>query len=102
MSQPFNAQITFYYLDGETETFNIYDPVEAEVLQQELQQEFRRFLEKHWWILHLSDQTVCINTTNISKIEITPPIKRVQGEGVFANAQRVTALIRSSRDEIDD
>lgn len=92
-----NAQITFYYTNGETETFNIYDPVEAGLLQQELQQEFRRFLEKHWWILHLPDQTVCVNTANILKIEIKPPINRVQGEGVFANAERVTALTRSYR-----
>ncbi len=94
-SQSVNAQITFHYLNGETETFNVYDPVEAQMVQQQLQQEFRRFLEKHWWILHLSEQTVCINTANILRIEIKPAITRIQGEGVFTNAERVTALKRS-------
>jgi hypothetical protein len=97
--QSVNAQITFHYLNGETETFNVYDPVEAQTLQQELQQEFRRFLEKHWWILHLGDQTVCINTTNILRIEIKPPINRIQGEGIFSNAERVTALKRSHSEQ---
>ena len=90
-------QITFFYTNGETETFNIYDPVEAGLLEQELQQEFRRFLEKHWWILHLPDQTVCINTANILKLEIKPSINRIQGDGVFSTVERVTALTRSYR-----
>lgn len=96
-SQPLNAQITFYYVNGETESFSISESADTELLQQEFQQEFRRFLEKPWWILHLPEQTVCINTANILKVELKPAIEQIQGEGVFSNAQRVTALKRSHR-----
>lgn len=92
-SQPLDTQVTFYYLNGETETFSIDDAAEAELLQQE----FRRSLDKPWWILQLPEQTVCINTANILKIELKPAIVHLQAEGVFMNAQRITALKRSHR-----
>lgn len=91
-SQTARMQITFYYVNGQTESFNVYDPIDAHAVQQEVQQELRRIMEKHWWILNLPDQTVCVNTTNILKVEIKPPISRIQGEGVFENAERVTTL----------
>ena len=44
------------------------------------------------------DQTVCIYTEKIMKIEIKPPISQMEGEGVFANSERITALqINASR-----
>ncbi|MBD1942200.1 hypothetical protein H6F50_07475, partial [Coleofasciculus sp. FACHB-712] len=56
----------------------------------------RRLLDKSWWILHLPEETVFINTANITKVEVKPPIPHLQGEDVFSNAQRVTALTRGS------
>lgn len=94
-TQPAHVQLTIYYINGQTESFNIYDPVEAGAIRQEVQQEMRRTLDQHWWILHLSEQTVYVNTANILKVEIRPSVNRIQGEGVFPNAERVTALSRA-------
>ena len=41
------------------------------------------------------DETVCICTEKVIKIEIKPPINKIQGEGVFTNSQRITALQRN-------
>lgn len=88
-------QFTFFYTNGDKESFNVYDPAEADMIQQDLQQEMRRILDRQWWILHLAEQTVFINTANVLKVEIKPTISRVQGEGVFPNAARVTTLSRA-------
>ena len=94
-SQSHPIQLTFFYTNGEKESFNVYDPVEADMVQQDLQQELRRILDRQWWILHLADQTVCVNTANLVKVEIKPAISRIQGEGVFPNAERITTLSRA-------
>lgn len=91
-SRSASLQVKFYYMNGETETFNIYQDADTQLVQQDIQQEFRRFLDKDWWVLHLSDQTICVNAASILKIEITPPITRIQGEGVFSHAELVAAL----------
>jgi hypothetical protein len=91
------TQIAFHYLDGHTETFSISNPEDVVETQQELRQELRRLFDHPWWILHLPDQTICINTTNVSKVEIKPAIPYLQGDNVFPNAERVTALTNSRR-----
>jgi hypothetical protein len=88
------TQITFYYLDGHSESFNIYNPIEDSTTQQGLQLEVRHLLERNWWILNLPEQTVFIKLDNVVKVEMKPPIGSLQGEGVFSNAERVTALNR--------
>ncbi len=91
------TQLTFHYIDGHTESFTIYESVEEGLeTKQEVRQEIRRLLDKSWWILQLPEETVFINTSNITKVEVKPPISHLQGEDVFSNAQRVTALTRGS------
>lgn len=87
------AQLTFHYLNGQTESFNIYDLTEDET-QQDIQLEIKHLLQKEWWILHLPEQTVMINVANVTKVEVKPALEYVKGEGVFAQAERVTALNR--------
>jgi hypothetical protein len=48
-------------------------------------------------VFHLEEQTICVNTANVIKVEIKPAIPYLQGDNVFSNAQRVTALTQSSR-----
>jgi len=91
------TQITFYYLDGRTESYQVYNLVDSSELEQEIRQEVRRFLDKPWWILHLPEETIFINTANVIKVEMKPSIPELRGEDVFSDAQRVTALTRSSR-----
>jgi hypothetical protein len=87
------TQLTFHYLNGHTESFLI-PPVEDET-QQDLRLEVRHILQKDWWILNLPEQTVMVNVSNVLKVEVNPPLSHVLGEGVFPNAERVTALNRS-------
>ena len=88
------AQLTFYYLNGQSESFNIFEPLE-DLTAQGLQLEVRHLLQRDWWILNLPEQTVMINIANVTKVEVKPTISQLQGEGVFTNAERVTALNRS-------
>ncbi|MBD2183283.1 hypothetical protein H6S82_19180 [Planktothrix sp. FACHB-1355] len=88
---PGYTQLTFHYIHGQTEAFNI--PVSPEEFQQQMQS----VLEKPLFTLHLRDQTVVIRTAEVIKVEIKPPLSQLEGEGVFPNSERVTALTRSGR-----
>lgn len=89
------TQFTFHYMNGQSETFNVFEHQEEDHTAQGLQLEMRRFLEKDWWILNLPEQTVMINVGNVVKVEVRPAMMQLHGEGVFTNAERVTALNRS-------
>lgn len=88
-------QITFHYINGQSETFNVLLQEDSTLTPQELQQRILKHLEKPWCILHLSEQTVCVNTDNVLKVEVKPAMRELHGEGVFSDARRLTALSRS-------
>jgi hypothetical protein len=88
------TQITFHYLNGQSESFNIFEQIEDETAQG-MQLEVRRLLEKEWWILNLPEQTVMINIANVAKVEVKPTLSRLHGEGIFEQAERITALNRA-------
>lgn len=87
------TQLTFYYLNGQTESFVVQDALEDEN-RHDLRIEVRHILQKDWWILNLPEQTVMINITNVVKVEVKPTLTQLQGEGIFSDAERVTALNR--------
>jgi len=89
------TQLTFHYLNGQSESFNLYAPIESDGTNQTTQLEVRHLLKKDWWIINLTDQTVFINIDNVVKVEMKPAMPELRGEDVFANAERVTALNRS-------
>ena len=89
-SQESNTEVTFYYIDGNIERFSL--PVNVQQFQAQLQE----LLQQPWITFHLMDQTVCIYTEKVMKIEIKPPINQMQGEAVFANSLRITALQRNA------
>jgi hypothetical protein len=89
------VHLTFHYRDGQKESFNVYPPIEGDGTQQTLQLEVRHLLKKEWWILTLPEETVFINLENVIKVEMKPPVTQLQGEDVFTNAERVTALTRT-------
>lgn len=89
------TQLTFYYLNGQSESFHVYEQPEEDSTTQGMQLEMRRLLEKEWWIVNLPEQTVMINVTNVVKVEMKPVLTQLHGEGVFNNAERVTALNRT-------
>lgn len=86
------TQVTFHYLNGETESFDI--PVTPETFQEQLQYLY----SQGWLTLHLFDRTVLIWAAQIVKIEVKPPLVELQGEGIFADVQRVTPLTHGAKD----
>lgn len=84
------TQITFFYDNGQTESFNL--PVEPNTFATQLAQ----LLSQPWMTLHLTDQTVMILTGKIVKFEIKPPLSTIQGDGVINDVERVTSLQRGA------
>lgn len=92
------TQITVHYCDGFSESFKIFQPVGEEAATgQQFHLNIRHLMESPWWILHLPDQTVFINMTNVLKVEASPSLPDLHGRDVFPQAERITALNRASR-----
>lgn len=89
-AQESGIQVTFYYVEGHTETFSI--PMST----QEFQQQIIELLNQPWLAFHLVDQTVFICTARLVKLEVKPAIPGLQGPGIFPNSQLVTALQRGA------
>lgn len=89
-SQDSFTQITLHYINGETESFDI--PMTPEAFSEQLAE----LLSQPWLTLHLFDQTVLILTAQIVKVEVTPQLPQLEGEGVLSDCQRVTALSRGA------
>ncbi|NEQ26790.1 MAG: hypothetical protein F6K28_48740 [Microcoleus sp. SIO2G3] len=89
------TQITFHYINGQSESFNVSAPIEDDGTAATLQLEVRHILKKDWWILHLTEQTVFVNIENVVKIEVKPSMPNLRGEDVFTQVERVTAMNRS-------
>ncbi|HIK32684.1 MAG TPA: hypothetical protein IGS17_19035 [Oscillatoriales cyanobacterium M59_W2019_021] len=85
------TQVTFYYLNGEVETFQIL--MDSADFYQQLQNAGA----VNWLGLHLPDQTVAVSLDKVVKIEIEPPCPELEADGTFPNAMRITALQRAAR-----
>ncbi len=62
----------------------------------ELVQQLPELLHQAWLTFHLIDQTVMVNMAKVDKVELKPPVPELQGQGIFLNSQRVTALHRGA------
>ncbi|HEY9904120.1 MAG TPA: hypothetical protein V6D43_17105 [Candidatus Sericytochromatia bacterium] len=85
------TQVTFHYVNGESESFDI--PITPDAFQQQLQD----LLSQPWLTMHLFDRTVLICTAQVMKVEVKPPLSDLEGQGVFPEAQRVTALTHGAK-----
>jgi hypothetical protein len=85
------TQVTFHYQNGETESFDI--PITPDAFQMQME----GLLNQPWLILHLFDSTVFIRTARVMKVEVKPPMPEIQGDGVFADVQRVTPLTHGAK-----
>lgn len=85
------TEVTFHYVNGESESFEI--PLTPEAFQQQLSD----LLNQPWLTMHLFDKTVLICTAQIMKIEVKPPLTEIQGTGVFPDTLRVTALTHGAK-----
>ncbi|MGB3491733.1 MAG: hypothetical protein WBA57_03320 [Elainellaceae cyanobacterium] len=88
------SELTFHYADGRNESFTVYEALDGATTQQGIQVKVRHILKKEWWILQLPEQSVFINIDNVIKVEAKPPLVQIQGEDVFSEADRITALSR--------
>ena len=86
--------ITFHYINGHSDSFSLHHLTEAGVTRQDIRQEIRRFLNEGWWVVKLPEETIFINASQVLKVELKPPIVALEGEGVLADAEWVTALNR--------
>ena len=93
---PGSYSLTLHYQNGQTDTFLIHANYTFSN-GQTLVQAFNHLLDRDWWTFHLSDRSVTIYTQSIMKVEITPPLPQVQGEGVFSNAAQWTMTTRNAR-----
>ncbi|MEO0406122.1 MAG: hypothetical protein AAF289_02100 [Cyanobacteria bacterium P01_A01_bin.135] len=88
------TEITVYFLDGRNESYTIYDSVAAPGggQTQRFAARIPEMLQQPWWILHLAEQTVMLNLSNVIKIEVRPGVPHLQGDSVLGNVDRATAL----------
>lgn len=93
-TQAASTQITFHYLNGHSESFNVHHLTEEGATRQDIRQEMRRFLNENWWVVKLPEETIFINASQVLKVEMKPPIPLLEGEGVLSEAERITALNR--------
>ncbi|MGD1902418.1 MAG: hypothetical protein ACFB9N_09280 [Geitlerinemataceae cyanobacterium] len=84
------TQVTFHLNTDDSESFSL--PISPEMLFQQLQAS----LDAPLLVFQLADQTVCIKTDAIVKIEIDPPCSGITGSFLFANSERVTAMTRGN------
>lgn len=90
-TQDSSTEVTFYYINGQAESFDL--PVTPEAFGSQLQD----LLNQPILTLHLFDKTVFICTSQIVKVEVKPSVIEIQGQGVFDNVQLVTALTHGAK-----
>ncbi|MBO9999952.1 MAG: hypothetical protein J7641_13315 [Cyanobacteria bacterium SID2] len=90
-SQYTETQVTFSYENGHEESFSI--PMTPQAVYQQLQ----LAMDSPLLTFHLLDRSVTIRFDRVLKVEIVPPFPEMQGDGIFPNAQIVTAMRRAAR-----
>jgi hypothetical protein len=93
------AQIVIHYVGGESEAFNLYDTANPEEessanLIDSLRQQVEGLLSHPWIFLQLAEETVCINTANVTRMEVRPVLMPLTVAGQLGSGERVTALTR--------
>lgn len=91
-SQAGLTQLTFHFVNGQTDSFNVLQLADESMTELEFQQQMRHLLDETWWVLHLPEQTVCIKMANVIKVEVKPCLPELQGAAVFPDVRRITSL----------
>jgi len=91
------AQLTFHYVSGESESYNLYTLAqvaqgETRSLAEILQEGLATFLKNDWLILQLPEESVCIHLSQVSRIEIKPSLAI---SGLIGSGERLTSLSRN-------
>ncbi len=84
-------QLVIYYANGSAETYALQDVAPTHPLRSAL----LRQLQQPWLLLDLPDETVLINTSQVTHLEVRPATANDGVSGI--PAERVTALSRVGR-----
>jgi len=95
--QAYSIQITFSYNNGAKESFLVTVSAEETDPYPELRQSIQERINQKWCSLHTADETIYVNMENVDSVSIKPRIGESEQEIAFPEAQRVTALTRSSK-----
>ncbi|AFZ50469.1 hypothetical protein [Dactylococcopsis salina] len=95
--QAYSLQISFHYNNGEKESFLITETADENDPYPELRQRIQELISQKWCPLHTAEETIYINMTNVDTISVKPALGESDEELSFKEAQRITALTRSSK-----
>ncbi|MDR9402020.1 MAG: hypothetical protein RI580_01130 [Halothece sp. Uz-M2-17] len=95
--QAYSLQLTFHYNNGEKESFLVTESAEESNPYPELRQGIQQRLNQQWCPLHTGEETVYVNMNNVDTVTVKPSLGDNQEEIAFHEAQRITALTRSSK-----
>lgn len=95
--QDYSLQLTFHYNNGGKESFLITESAEGDNPYPELRQAIQQRINQTWCPIHTPDETIYINMNNVNNLTIKPTLGNSEEEIAFPEAQRITALTRSSK-----
>jgi hypothetical protein len=87
---PEELSMTFHFINGQSRTYNISSPVDADSTRTDNRQVIRRFLKEDWWVIQTPERTVFINAANVLTVEVNPPMPTMEGEGILHTAEFTT------------
>jgi hypothetical protein len=93
----YSLQLTFHYSNGTKESFLVTASAEQDNPYPELRQAIQKRITQRWCSLNTAEETVYINMNNVDKVSVKPTLEGSEEESVFPEAQRLTALTRSSK-----
>ena len=75
--------ITFHFVNGQSQCFTIESIVSATATPQDARQTIRRFLKENWWAIKTPEKTIFINSANVLSYEVNTTAPGFEGEGVL-------------------
>lgn len=75
--------ITFHFVNGQSQCFTIQSIVSNTATPQDMRQTIRRFLKEDWWAIKTPDKTFFINSANVLSYEVDTTAPGFEGEGVL-------------------
>ncbi len=95
--QNYSLQITFEYNNGEKDSFVVTLSAEEEDPYPELRQAMHKRLSQRWCAINTSEETIYVHMANVNNVSVKPDLGESEGDKVFPEAQRVTALTSNSK-----
>ncbi|NBD34018.1 MAG: hypothetical protein GVY17_13890 [Cyanobacteria bacterium] len=95
--QAYSLQVTFYYTNGEKESFLVSASADTNDPYPDLRQAIQEEMNQSWCALHTPEETIYVNMANVVTVSVKPSLGPASEERAFVDAQRVTALTHSTK-----